>query len=86
MVARTPLQRSQPQLEGSAEEQISTFARWMATYGEQIANRIISLEAMVDAIGELDPLVQTITDPPTKTEVEAIQTAVNAIIAGAQET
>jgi hypothetical protein len=38
----------------------------------------------LNAISSVERLTQTISDPPTKAEVENVQTAVNAIIAAAE--
>lgn len=51
---------------------------------ESQATRLAALEDAVDAVHELGALTQTISNPPTQGEVDAIQDKVNEIIAATE--
>ena len=56
-------------------------------YIQKLYSSLVStyrITTRLNALAVLTPLTQTISDPPTKAEVEALQAKINAIITAAQ--
>lgn len=72
-----------PAYTGDVKQDIKNISGWVRDwYRVRVANQRIA--ARLDAAKALDPLTQTISNPPTQTEVQAVQDKINQLIQALQ--
>lgn len=70
---------------GKAEAYVDRLYKWALLYHSTLEPLVRAAAQLKQDIDDLGELTQTITNPPTQSEVEAIQTKLNAIIAAASD-
>lgn len=75
-----------PDMRGPPDRYLVELLDWAQRYHQTLEPLVKDLKQRLAEIAALSTLTQTISDPPTKAQVEAVQSKVNAIIAAAAET
>lgn len=75
-----------PDKRGNTDDAVVEFMDWASRYHQTLEPLVKDLMQRMAEIAALAQLTQTISDPPTKAEVETVQAKVNAIIAAATAT
>ena len=78
-----PTTPTPPRLTGNPADDSKAMVDWAWILYKNLVIET-QMAQRLEAIANVSKLTQTITDPPTKTEVENIQTAVNEIIEAAR--
>lgn len=75
-----------PDKRGSTDDALVELMDWAQRYHQTLEPQIKDLKQRMAEIAALAQLTQTISNPPTQAQVEAVQAKVNAVIAAAAET
>lgn len=78
--------RPPPRLTGDDAGDLRSIHNWQQQLFNDVTTAVNAIEVQLAAIAALEPLAQSISNPPTQTEVAAVQAKVNAIIAAAAST
>lgn len=84
MTVKTNLQTPPEYRGGNAEPYVRLLYNWVLRYHMTLEPLVQEAAQLKADIAALSQLTQTITNPPTQAEVEAIQTKLNALIALAE--
>lgn len=75
-----------PHRQGAIDQSLIELFDWVHRYHMTLEPLVKDLMQRTAEIAALAELTQSITDPPTQAEVQAVQAKVNAIIAAAAST
>ena len=79
----TNLERPPEYRGGDADAYCQMLYRWILRYHLTLDPMVRQAKQLKADIADLGPLTQTISNPPTQAEVEALQAKINAVIAAA---